>query len=73
MDEEQDGEYAYSISRGSAGAGMRVWRWAVRHRDGAAPIHQGTSIRSREDARRAALAVIARLKQGGGASSGSDS
>jgi len=63
MDEDQDAEYSYSIARGAAGAGMTVWRWTVSRCGSKVPIHQGTSIRSRDDARRSALEVISRLKR----------
>jgi hypothetical protein len=58
-----DGEYVYSVESGSAGAGRRVWRWSIRQAGSPAVIHQGTSIKSGEDAKDAALAVIGRLQR----------
>jgi len=65
MSEGAEGEYVYSIERGSAGAGRRVWRWFIRHRNGTAIIHQGTSIKSCDDAKSTVLAVIKRLPLAG--------
>jgi hypothetical protein len=66
MENKQEGEYTYSVEPGCAGAGMRVWRWSIRRGDDHPPVHQGTSIRSREDAMAAALQVIRRLKPASG-------
>ena len=54
------GEYQYSVDRDLAGAGRTVWRWMVTGRD--APLARGTSIRSEDDAREAALRAIKRLR-----------
>jgi hypothetical protein len=67
MDNIRDGDYPYSIEAGSAGAGRRVWRWTVRRRGGGKPAAQGTSIRSHEDAKTAALEAIRQLQQRGNA------
>lgn len=63
MENEQEVEYTFSVEVGSAGAGMRVWRWTVRRGEEHRPVHQGASIRSREDAQAAALEVIRRLRR----------
>jgi hypothetical protein len=65
MEHSQAGEYTYSIERGFAGAGRRVWRWVIRRSDTGAAMRQGASIRSRDDAQTAALAVIKHLQQPG--------
>jgi hypothetical protein len=62
MEKTQAGEFTYSIERGFAGAGRRVWRWVVRRGNTGAELGQGASIRSRDDARMTALAVIQRLR-----------
>jgi len=62
MGQDERADYVCTVSRRLAGAGRTVWRWAVRRHDGEAAVASGTSIRSEDDAKAAALKAIDRLR-----------
>jgi hypothetical protein len=55
----QDGEFSYTIDPQRFKSGKLVWIWEVRKTDTGSILDRGTSTRSRDAARTAALAVIA--------------